>query len=61
MWDEFIDILGRHPILNLCFEITSVTNNCMKKPSSEHLYLAVILKFVSISRIHNQGNNLYVH
>ena len=30
MWDEFIDIIGQHPILNPCIDTVRATNNCMK-------------------------------
>ena len=30
MWDETINIIGRHPLLNPCIEIERATNNCMK-------------------------------
>ena len=30
MWDESINIIGRHPILNSCIDTEKATNNYMK-------------------------------
>ena len=30
MWDESINIIGRHPLLNPCIDTERATNNCMK-------------------------------